>query len=521
MTATKKCSSVVGVLCVQQIKIYGAPGTGKTTRMLDLLSKEMEAGTPVERIAFVTHTVAARREALDRASAFTKVDDLKYFRTIHGICYAQIGLRRDNVMQADDYLAFAEQYGIRFSESFTRDLDTDGLPLGYAHSPGNEILAVRQLAAAKMCSIRDVAADWPAGVDTSTMREVLEGYRKWKEHNAKFDFVDMLQMYARLGEPIDVDVVFLDEAQDLSLQQWAIFRQMIKKAKRVYIAGDDDQSIYAFIGADPYGFLDYETDASEILPKTWRLKDKVWNYAQRIIGQVHRRQKKEISTSGPGGQIDFYNVDIRHIPIDDSGSTMFISRHNSQLDDFADELRSRGIPFDGRGWTPYGSRQVSAVTAFLALREGKPIGLRDAALVLDTLKDKERAKVYRNRARSEPQATVAEIAGVDTGADWVRYLARNTADLKRNEFIRDVLRNLGVKGILEPPKVSLTTYHGSKGREADHVVLMTDCFRKAYDHARIYPDDERRLAYVGVTRARKKLSIILPQTDMFMRSIVS
>jgi len=505
---------------LKQTKIYGAPGTGKTTRMLDLLSKEIESGTPVDRIAFLTHTVAARREALDRASSFARPDDLKYFRTIHGICYAQIGLRRDNVMQSDDYLAFGDQFGIKFSENFTRDVDQDGIPFGYAHSPGNEILAIRQLAAAKMCSIRDVALEWPDGVDTNTMRETLEGFRKWKEFNAKFDFVDMLQMYQRMGDPIDVDAVFLDEAQDLSLQQWAIFVKMIAKAKRVYVAGDDDQSIYAFIGADPYGFLDYKTDSSEILPKTWRLKDKVWDYAQRIITQVHKRQAKQIHTNGPGGQIEFFNTDIRHIPLDPDVSTMFISRHNSQLNDFADELRERGIPFDGRGWTPYGTKQATAVRAFLALRAGKPIGLKDAASVLDLRKFKDRAKALRNRARAEASATVAELEGIDLQEDWVQYLAKSPADVKHNETIREILRAVGWKGVLEPPKVSLTTYHGCKGREADHVILMTDCYRKAYDHARLYPDDERRLSYVGVTRARHRLTIMMPQTEMWMRSLI-
>ena len=501
-------------------KIYGAPGTGKTTRMLDLLSREMENGTPVERIAFLTHTVAARREAMDRALVFAKEDQLKYFRTIHGICYSQIGLRRDNVMQSNDYLKFGDSYGIQFSTNFTGDIAEDGLPSGYAHSPGNEVMAVRQLAAAKMCKITDLTEEWPLDMNADMMRSVLEAYMKWKDENAKFDFVDMLQMYQRIGEPIDVDVIFLDEAQDLSLQQWHIFAKMIADAKRIYVAGDDDQSIYAFIGADPYGFLDYKTDSKEILPKTWRLRSNVWEYASKIIRQVSKRQDKDIQTREGNGEIEFYNCDIRQVPITSNETTMFISRHNSQLDDFADELRQRGVPFVGRGWTPHGTKQSTVVQSYLALRDGRPIGLKDAAAVLDTLRKKDEAKAFRDRARSSPSETVCYIKGINLEADWVTYLARNPYDVNHNETIKAIIRSSGMKGITDPPKVSLTTYHGSKGREADHVVLMTDCFRKAYDHAILNPDDERRLAYVGVTRAKERLSIMLPQTEMWMRSLV-
>lgn len=500
-------------------KIYGAPGTGKTTRMLDLLAHEVASGTPVDRVAFVTHTVAARLEAIRRLNKTTTDPDLKYFRTIHGICYSQLGLNRGQVMQTDDYMKFGDDTGVPFSTNFSQSVDADGIPEGYQHSPGNEILAIRQLAAAKMCSITALSDDWPKGASSEFMAATLDKYRDWKIKQAKFDFVDMLQFYYKHGEPIDADVVFLDEAQDLSLQQWQIFSTMIKTAKRVYIAGDDDQSIYSFIGADPYGFLDYNADEDEVLPKTWRLRDNVWKAAQKIITQVSKRKPKHIATLGAGGDIDYYNSDLRHIDISPSKTTMIISPHNNQLDEFAAELTSRGIPFNGKGWTPYGSKNVVVIHTFLALRAGKPVGLKEAAAVLDVIGFKDRAKTLRARARSAPNETVTTVEGVNLNANWTDYFARSDRDKQRNEIIQTILRNSGWAGVLEPPRVSLTTYHGSKGREADHVILLTDCYRKAYDHARRYPDEERRLAYVGVTRAKERLSIILPQTDMWMRSL--
>lgn len=498
-------------------KIYGAPGTGKTTRLLQILQDEVSAGTSVDRIAFVTHTVSARREAIDRLQI--NEDKLRFFRTIHGICYAQIGLHREQVMQANDYLDFGDSIGTKFSVNFTRDTDMDGLPFGFLHSVGNEVLAARQLAAAKMCRITEITDNWPQHVDHDSMRKTLNAYFNWKRKFTKFDFVDMLQMYMRNGEPIDADVGIIDEAQDLSPQQWQIVSKMMANVKRLYIAGDDDQSIYAFIGADRYGFLDHPVDLDEVLPKTWRLLDNVWKYASGIIGSVARRREKNIRTRGEGGELDYYNCDISRVPIGNHQTTMFISRHNGQLDDLAEELTSRGIPFEGRGWQPHGSTAVRAINTLLSMRSGKPVGLRDAAIVLDRTGNKEAAKSLRAQARKEPATTITSHCDVNVNADWVRYLARSPTEVTKNQIIRTILNSVGWPGVLEPPKVSLSTYHGSKGREADHVVLLTDCYRKAYDNARVDPDDERRIAYVGITRARSKVSIILPQTEMYMRAL--
>jgi DNA helicase-2/ATP-dependent DNA helicase PcrA len=72
--------------------------------------------------------------------------------------------------------------------------------------------------------------------------------------------------------------------------------------------------------------------------------------------------------------------------------------------------------------------------------------------------------------------------------------------------------------MIEKPKVRLTTYHGSKGLEADRVILVTDCSKPAVDYADRNPDYERRLAYVGVTRAKEEVHISQPQTNDHMRA---
>lgn len=503
-------------------KIYGAPGTGKTTRMLDLLQKEVESGTPLDRIAFLTHTVSARLEAISRIKKLRNISDersqLKYFRTIHGICYMENTLKKDNVMQAPDYLEFGETIGIPFSSHFTSDVDMDGLPLGFNLSGGNAILAVRQLAAARQVPITELSSEWPNWISPKLMKEVIHGYAKWKERHAKFDFVDMLLLYGKYGEPLDCDVMFIDEAQDLSSLQWSIVRKMFARTPRVYIAGDDDQSIYAFIGADRYGFLDFEADEIEILPKSYRLKRTIWNKAQNIIKHVSRRQDKTIEVS-EGGHIDFYNNDLLYLDI--NHETMIIARHHAQLQRLAKSLEVRGIPYTGRSREIPKTDQALAVHAYFRARKGESISLFDASRLLRFAGDKDEAKRLRAEDRNNPGLFInKDQININWEAPWQQYLARNRSEVYKNELIRNILNNIGLQGLVDEPKVSLTTYHGCKGREADHVVCLTDCFKKAHDSARKNPEDETRLAYVGVTRAKERLTIVLPKTDLFMRSML-
>jgi DNA helicase-2/ATP-dependent DNA helicase PcrA len=58
------------------------------------------------------------------------------------------------------------------------------------------------------------------------------------------------------------------------------------------------------------------------------------------------------------------------------------------------------------------------------------------------------------------------------------------------------------------PTIRLSTIHASKGHEADRVILLTDMTQRVAETAEKYPDDEIRVFYVGVTRAKHQLDIV-------------
>lgn len=64
-----------------------------------------------------------------------------------------------------------------------------------------------------------------------------------------------------------------------------------------------------------------------------------------------------------------------------------------------------------------------------------------------------------------------------------------------------------------PPRIRLSTIHGSKGGEADEVVLLTDMAPRTHREALERPDDEARVWYVAATRARQTLTAVPPRTE--------
>ena len=66
---------------------------------------------------------------------------------------------------------------------------------------------------------------------------------------------------------------------------------------------------------------------------------------------------------------------------------------------------------------------------------------------------------------------------------------------------------------ISSPRVKISTIHGAKGTQCDNVILFTDLSREADKQYYLNPDDQTRVMYVGVTRAKRSLHIITPQTE--------
>lgn len=227
--------------------ILGPPGTGKTSTLLGLLEEELERGTEPERIGFFTFTKQAVKEGKTRALERFEISQkqLPYFRTLHSLCFLQLGLSKDAVLGASDLRDLNDKLNMRLSGSINTD---DGHIASISRD--DKLLFIENLSRMRQVTLQEQWQDVDESVGWFELERFARGLELFKRDRLLLDYTDMLQMFLRRGRAPSLDVMFVDEAQDLSPLQWAVVRKLCENAERIYIAGDDDQAIYRWAGAD-------------------------------------------------------------------------------------------------------------------------------------------------------------------------------------------------------------------------------------------------------------------------------
>ncbi|HPY64693.1 MAG TPA: ATP-dependent helicase [Smithellaceae bacterium] len=476
--------------------ILGGPGAGKTHRLMDILDSELSAGTRPDRIAFVSFTRRAVKEARERVLVRFKLSehDTPYFRTLHSLAYSLCAFRAEQVLGSNaEHFKELEAYT---STKFSTTIDAGDLS-PYSGSIGDRGIFLDNFARVTQTPLVEVARRYGEGIRWNWLQWFSETLKAYKKLHALVDFTDMLES-ALSCAPIGIDVAIIDEAQDLSRLQWSVARTLFRNAKRVYYAGDDDQAIYKWGGADVEEFLSLDPSTTEVLPKSNRLPDAVYRFSQSIIGRVRKRYRKHFSPSGRAGDV----VQHRHydsIPIHDGGQWLLLARNRIHLRMWEDLARRRGVPYTTRRGGSVNHDDIEAIKIFENLRGGGTASGEQGNTVLKRIG-------ARAKFKKEDVVRFKDI-GV---ADVIWYRVFDGISEKRRAYYLAMLRR-GVD-ISADPRVHIDTIHASKGGEADNVAVITDVTRLTYRHIGDDPDDENRTFYVGVTRAKNTLHILLPQT---------
>ena len=109
-------------------RIFGPPGTGKTTTLLNLVDRSLSDGTPPNKIAFFAFTRKAASEAKERACERFGLDprhDLPYFRTIHSLAFYLTGLKSEQLMTAGHYREVEQKIGINLVTGETTQYEVE------------------------------------------------------------------------------------------------------------------------------------------------------------------------------------------------------------------------------------------------------------------------------------------------------------------------------------------------------------------------------------------------------------
>ncbi len=462
--------------------ILGPPGTGKTTYLINIMEEEIGRGVDPRRIAFLSFTRKAAQEARDRAQAafgFSKAD-LPYFRTLHSLAFHRLGLRKDDVFGPKNLVEIGDLLGLSFS---TRQSQVEeGLPTGVHR--GDRYLFLDGYARARRLSADDA---WRTLTDTEELNLwEFERFRltleKFKRVRHLVDFADMLD----LCPPLDADVVILDEAQDCSTAQWEMFWRVLGSAKRIYVAGDDDQAIYAWAGADIHGFQRLQGFDIHRLSKSHRVSKSIHRLADGIVRRISSRYDKDYLPSEEEGMVKFHRqpecVDIT------SGEWMLLARNSYHLSQLVEMAKYQGVPYTVRGVSGVNGKHIKAVLAWEKRRRGQILSLEEEGAISEFLprdRDPDRNLIWHEALTRIPLA------------EREAYISM----LKRGE------------SLTKPPRVNINTIHAVKGGEVDNVLLLTDMTYRTAEGYAVNPDNEHRVFYVGVTRAKKSLHIIEPQEN--------
>jgi DNA helicase-2/ATP-dependent DNA helicase PcrA len=480
-------------------KIYGPPGTGKTTTLISTLEKELLNGVEPTHIAFLTFSRSASQEVKERIlKQFDERmtdDDLIWFRTIHSACFKQLGLARHNLMGKEKQNDFSKRSGFNIVK------DAGYGELFFSDADYNICLQARSLAKSTGKPISEIISQMGEHDALNRINSFLRSYHEYKSGEKLHDFMDMLTEYLENPVPLPVRVVFLDEAQDLSRLQWNIFREMISEAERVYIAGDDDQSIYNFIGADPSLFNKFPANRVQILDYSYRVPTVIGQKATKIIRRVKDRQDKEVKWQ-VNGTLKKYTGKLEKLPVREDKQTLILCRHRAQVLELSKLFMH--IPHMVDRYSIINSRFSRVFEIHMRLLDGKSVSVKEAARISRYFKVKWSAQ------NGKDQYSLKDMKSIPEQPLWLSAIGADKQVAKHlwNYWRKNYTFN-------QPPNLRIMTMHASKGQEADDVFIMTDCNMRVAEKWR--QDHETRLMYVALTRAKQTCTLVAPQTNNYLK----
>ena len=496
-------------------RIFGPPGTGKTTRLLNMVDDDLQKGVAPRNIAFLAFTRKAANEAKERAAKRFGLDpkeDLFYFRTLHSLALTCSDIRPEQVMQEENYRELSSQMGVQLQMTRTSLYEDDIPSMVKATDP---ILGLINLARMRKIPLRDQYNSVGIDVEWNTVTYVDKCLRMYKENMELFDFTDMLESFPKEGQSNcpNFDLCFVDEAQDLSPIQWDIAHIIDEKSDRMYCAGDDDQAIYRWAGADVEHFINLE-GGSETLYQSYRVPFEIHQLAERVVSRIKKRFLKEYKP-----KTDAYGSIRRIFSIEEidmsEGSWLIMAQAGYQLNPVSGELRSSGYLFNNRGHRSISENISDAVNGWEQLRKGKEVNGAVARKIYSFMSTKDRVARGFKKLTSVEDTDLLDLKaltadhGLLATEDMVWHIAMDRMPESERAYIIAMLRR-GERFNGEP-RITVSTIHGAKGGEADNVVLFTDLSPASEEQMTINPDDMHRVFYVGVTRAKENLFIVEPE----------
>jgi len=467
------------------VKVYlAAAGAGKTTALMDEMTELLKVYRPDE-IAFVTYTRKGVAHGIERAlqaNPQISVEDLVHFKTLHALCFRELGLKRDEIVSQKHLNALNKAFGFKLTmqEAFEQQTDDDKMLTRYE--------AIRS-GATKGIYLHDNYNEERYSILTKCYEALKE------EHNLK-DFHDCLALFRDRNQSVNVKVAFIDEAQDLTLLQWEVCQIAFSTCEKIRISGDDYQTLFGYSGASPRTLINLARKYDTVkLETSYRLPQAVYRFAKGVAYAIEQKIDKDFK---PARDVEGFVEDvkdrqilIRRIRKDlaDNGLLPYrwylLFRNNCFIDEFSVLLEQYTVPYHTSKGFCLAERDLAKIRRYYSYR----------------------TKGYGSKEAFEKFCKEYSIKNINED-----FTESDLIPSERRYVYYDYVQKYGIEKLEEmsrkEPFLLLSTTHRVKGGEADYVAVFLDCTRKVSQNEMMNRDEELHVLYVACTRAKIGLYLV-------------
>lgn len=533
---------------MQIARLIGAAGSGKTTELLRIMEGALpKLGNDPLRLGFASFTRAARAEAVSRAASAwgvspSMLDGQGWFRTVHSTAKRCLGIGPGQLIgdKTADIEWISNALGVKISTTLDEEVGRqkfvggqEGAALNAWDHARNTLLPLDEV----VRRARRLDDDVP---DYAAVVRIAERYEAAKRVEDRLDFSDLLLRFSGLrvhptdgvqrvepeGDLPPVSAWLFDEQQDASPLLDAACKRLVsaESVKWCYVVGDPFQAIFGFAGSSAECFLGWPAEKERTMPKSYRCPKPILELGERCLRRMYRGYfDRGVAPADHEGRIFDTETDVPLTAARPDEEWLFIARTNYEAGRLYASLHAAGKP---ARWVkqPEGvTTRGQGLAALYALEKGKPVKGTEWGRAVELLPTVNKSKepmlargvktgwakrhaddwdvIFPNELEKVGATAplIEKIRSgewcslVDRGQEWRRHAERWGTELASNSRIR------------------VGTIHSVKGMEADNVALLTTTSRRveqSREDCHAQHDEECRIAYVGVTRARRNLYVI-------------
>ena len=250
-----------------------------------------------------------------------------------------------------------------------------------------------------------------------------------------------------------------------------------------------------------------------MLNQSYRIPTSHHTLSSKVIKKIVGRREKTFKPREENGDI-FWHRHSEEVDLS-QGDWLLLSRTTRGAQQIEEEVRRRGHLYIYNGSTSIDGKVIESVRLWESLREGNKLNVNQVRLVykqmllnsqitygFKTMPDGKEGVFYSIEELQQNHGLLHSFP-------WDKGLGKISS--RDRVYIRACLRK--GESLTTVPRLRISTIHSAKGAQATNVMLLTDTMRRPYSMWRKitgYEDDEARVFYVGLTRAKEKLHLIHP-----------